>query len=1205
MNENVFSFAGFAAGKKLGFAVFLATLFLFAHSESLLAIQNDVKEEIAIDFNRDIKPLLSDRCYQCHGPDGGSRKAGFRLDDQDSAFGEASSGLEPIIAGDPDESELLRRILLPADDIDHMPPKSAHKASLTAEEIEKIRTWIESGAKFDEHWAFVAPVRPQVPEDPTHWSVNAIDQFLVKRMKENGLAPSAKASRSKLLRRITLDLTGLPPTLEELEAFVNDRDENAYEKVVDRLLSSPRYGEHMAKYWLDAVRYGDTHGLHLDNYREVWPYRDWVIDSFNNNMSWADFTRRQIAGDMLPNPTNADLIASGYNRMHISTNEGGSIKEEVYVRNVVDRVSTTGVVFMGLSVGCAQCHDHKFDPISARDFYSMFAFFNNLEADPMDGNRKDHAPIIAVNTEEFSERLAAANKKRAEIQAKIDAPSPEFDAAYAVWKKEWQAKLASRWTDVEILEAKSIQGAETKVSKDLRTVTVSGKNPPKDTYELVFQTDDADLTGLKLNVLLGPNGLAGRASNGNAVLSEIKVDVKPKDKEGEYQPVNLVSADADFSQKNYPVANAVDGVIDAMNGWGVDGHNRKSDLVASFASDKPFGFTEGSMVRVRLIFETNYSEHSFQKFQLSTTKDQEFGTHRAGPWHQIGPFVSKTRKEAFETAFPPEKNVDVTQPVKHQISANKEADLPWVKKDYADGTTHLFSYNNVGPTYLYREIYSPGEREINVSLGSDDGIKVWLNQTEVLSKNVARGVAADQESVTLRLKPGKNQLLLKIVNIGGACGFYYAEKDVTSLQPGLEVQKFLLQTEPLSQKQETELRLFYGQSSPILQGLNEQLKTVDAEIAAVRAAQPTSLVMKERMEPKPAYLLKRGEYDQPDKELGPIPRAVPDFLPPLPEGAPVNRLGFAEWLLADQHPLLARVTVNRFWHQFMGAGIVTTADDFGSQGMPPSHPELLDWLAVEYRENGWNTKDLVKLIVMSNAYQQDSAITPEKLNADPKNQWLARGPRYRLDAEMLRDQALAISGLLYHKMGGPAVKPPQPGGLWKAVGYSSSNTANFRADQGHEKIHRRSIYTFWKRTSPPPQMAVLDAPSREDCVVIRERTNNPLQALLLLNDPQYFEAARHLAERTLKEQPDATVEDHAAWMFYLATTRKPNAKELAILTQVFAQQLEVFQSDLESAKKLLTVGAFPPPENADLGELAAWTTVANVVLNLDEIINKQ
>lgn len=1187
------------------FAITVVFVSHFANVGCLSALQTETEAENVIDFNRDIKPLLSDRCYQCHGPDGGSRKAGFRLDDPASALAEADSGLEPIVPGDPDESELLRRILLPANDIDHMPPRNAHKPSLTPEEIEKIRTWIESGAKFDKHWAFVAPTRPAVPADPTHWSANSIDQFLVRRMKENGLSPSKQAKKAKLLRRITFDLTGLPPTVEELDDFLADRDENAYEKIVDRLLNSPRYGEHMARYWLDAVRYGDTHGLHLDNYREIWPYRDWVIQAFNDNMSWDNFTTKQIAGDLLDQPTDSDLVASGYNRMHVSTNEGGSIKEEVYVRNVVDRVSTTGSVFLGLSVGCAQCHDHKFDPISANDFYSMFAFFNNLDADPMDGNKKDHAPVLPISSDEYSQRLASIDQRRAELKAQFDAPSPEFDAAFSSWKTEWRKRLNSRWKDVELSQAKSVQGATLDISSDLRTVTASGDNPAKDTFELTFKTKETDITGLRLSAILGENGLAGRAPNGNVVLSEVKVEVKPDNDQSKFEPIRFASADADYSQPNFLIENAIDGIIDNQNGWGVNGHKRQEDLTAAFFADTPFGFDEGTIVRVRLVFETIHVQHVFQKIQLATTTDKNVGIHREGEWHRIGPFISKNRREAFDKDFGPETEIDLTRAYAFTNADGKENELRWKTENYADGSPHVFAETSIGPTYLFREIISPGAREISVSLGSDDGIKVWLNGDQILANDVARGVAADQESLTLKLKPGLNRLLLKVVNIGGACGFYYAEKESTSLEPSLTIQSLLVSDKPTTEEQERELKSFYGQSSPILRKLNEQIKAVDEERAAAVAARPTTLIMKERMQPKPAYLLKRGEYDQPDKERGPIPRGVPSFLPPLPEGAPVDRMGFAQWLLADEHPLMARVTVNRFWHQLMGAGIVTTPDDFGSQGATPTHPQLLDWLAVEFREGGWNVKQLVKIIVMSKTYQQDSAMTTEQLQADPKNQWLARGPRYRLDAEVLRDQALSVSGLIHHQLGGPGVKPPQPGGLWKAVGYSSSNTANFRADKEPQKVHRRSIYTFWKRTSPPPQMTVFDAPSREECVIVRERTNNPLQALLLLNDPQYFEAARHLAERVSREKKEASVDTRAAWMFFLATSRQPQAQETAILVDIFNQELKVYQADIESAKKLLTVGAYPPPENIDLSELAAWTVVANTVLNLDEIVNKQ
>jgi hypothetical protein len=1188
-------------------AIFIVGGFFAGHlSAAAMVIQDDESATAAVDFNRDIKPLLSDRCFLCHGPDSSSRKAGFRLDDATSATSETKSGLVLIVPGDPDESELLRRIALPANDIDHMPPKNAHKPSLTAEEVQLIRAWIESGAEYEKHWAFVAPTKPAPPKDATNWSNNAIDQFLLKRMKENGLSPSRTASRAKLLRRVTFDLTGLPPTLDELADFQSDRDENSFEKVVDRLLSSPRYGEHMAKYWLDAVRYGDTHGLHLDNYREIWPYRDWVIRAFNDNMSWADFTTKQIAGDLLENPTNDDLIASGYNRMHVTTAEGGSIKEEVYVRNVVDRVSTTGSVFLGLSVGCAQCHDHKFDPISARDFYSMFAFFNNLEADPMDGNKKDHAPVISVPTEEFRMRVADVDTRIENLKTKINEPNPEFDKGFAEWRTQWTKKLAKRWSPAKLETAESTDGTTLEISTDGQTLSTSGENPTVDNYEITFQTDSQAITGLRLDVLLAENGLGGRAVNGNAVLSEIKAEIKAADGSTEFAPLTFAAANADYSQPEFPIAKAIDGIVDATNGWGIGGHLRKEPLTAVFPTVEPFGFKGGTIVRVELVFQTGFIQHAFQKLSISTTEDSELGKHHSSQWHKAGLFAAPDGKTAFDKDFGPETNLNLNATYTYQNLAKKDQDVKWTKEDYADASVHVFGDTEIGPTYLLREINSPDHRKLEVSLGSDDGLKVWLNGEATLSKDVPRGVAADQDFVTLKLKPGKNQLLMKIVNIGGATGFYYAEKATTTLSPDLTTQRLLgIEDKELSEKQRTELRAFYGQSSPVMNKFNQELKTLQDEKTRINNSQPTTLVMKERMEPKPAYLLKRGEYDDPDKDLGPIPRAVPSFLPPLPDGAPVDRMGFAQWLLADNHPLMMRVTVNRFWQQFMGAGIVTTSDDFGSQGTQPTHPELLDWLAVEFRESDWNVKDLVKSMVMSKAYRQDSTMTAEQIANDPKNQWLARGPRYRMDAEMLRDQALSISGLIHHQIGGPSVKPPQPLGLWKSVGYTSSNTANFKPDTGSEKVHRRSIYTFWKRTSPPPQMAVFDAPTREECVVSRERTNNPLQALLLLNDPQYFECARHLAERMTRNQADETVAAKAAWMFKVTTLRDATDQEIKVLAGVFENELAVFQKDLDAAKKLLMVGEKPIPENTDSAELAAWTTVANVVLNLDEIINKQ
>lgn len=1160
-----------------------------------------------ISYSRDIKPLFSDRCYQCHGPDSESREGGFRLDDPESALGEADSGERPIVPGDPEASELFLRISLSSDNDEAMPPTYAHKPSLSSEEVERVKKWILAGAPFEKHWSFVAPTRPKVPTDPSGWAKTNIDQFIARGIQKHGLTPSPAADRSKLIRRVTLDLTGLPPTVEEVEAFLNDRSPDAYEKLVDRLLNSPRYGEHMARYWLDAVRYGDTHGLHLDNYREIWPYRDWVIESFNDNLKWDDFTIRQLAGDLLESPGQKDLIASGYNRLHVSTNEGGSIKEEVYVRNVVDRVSTTGSVFLGLSVGCAQCHDHKFDPISAEDFYSMFAFFNNLEAEPMDGNAKAHAPVLSIPTAESTRRLTEIAARMEELAKESEKPDPEFEAAFLDWQNRWHEKLQSAWSTVTVEQAESKNGTQLNIAEATQVITASGKNPDTETFEVTLKTDLVDITGIRLDALLGSNGLAGRAVNGNVVMSEFEAASKPTGGEGEFQKLRFVSADADYSQPNFPVSKAIDGVIDRNSGWAINGHQIKANRSAAFAAEQPFGFEGGTTIRVRLVFDTVHRQHVFQNFRFLVTANTDFGTHVATDWKSVGPFVAKDAQSAYQKDFGPESNVNLTEGYSYTTPKGKTKQIGWIdQKKFDDGKTHLFSDNAIGAHYLYREIVSPSERELTLSLGSDDAIRVWLNGEVVHENNVARGVAADQDNVRLTLKPGSNQLLIKIINFGGAAGFYYAEKKSKSLTPNLRLQEYLIaKQEQRTESQLAELKDFYGQSNPAWKSLTEEIAKLTAEKAKIESERPTTLIMKERSDPKPAYLLKRGQYDQPDKDRGAMKRSVPSFLPPLPESAPVNRLGFAQWLVTDQNPLMARVTVNRFWQQLMGSGIVATADDFGSQGTQPTHPELLDWLAVDFRENGWDVKRLVKQIVTTKTYQQDSTVSESAFKQDPKNLWLARGPRYRLDAEALRDQALAVSGLLVQKLGGPGVKPPQPAGLWKSVGYVGSNTSTFKADVGREKIHRRSIYTFWKRTSPPPQMSVFDAPTREECVVSRERTNNPLQALLLLNDPQYFEAARHLAERVLKENSAEEPSIRAKRMFYFATLRKATDEETNVLKLVYEQQLSVFQKDAAAAKQLLTVGAFDPPTDVDLAELAAWTMAANVVLNLDELINKQ
>lgn len=977
-----------------------------------------------IDFNRDIKPIFSDHCFACHGPDANQRKADLRLD-QEAGAKHDLGGYAAIVEGKSNESVLMER-LLTTDEDDLMPPADFNKP-LSPEQIELIRQWIDEGAQWADHWSFEPIRRPTPPEiEDEARAVNPIDHFIVAKLNDIELKPSPEARKEELVRRVSFDLTGLPPTPEEVDEFVADESDDAYERLVDRLLQSTRYGEHMARFWLDAARYGDTHGLHLDNYREMWPYRDWVINAFNRNLSYRDFVIEQLAGDLLPNPTRDQQVATGFNRCNVTTSEGGSIKEEVYVRNVVDRVVTTSTVLMGLTFECTRCHDHKFDPITMKDFYSMFAYFNSIEGEPLDGNRKDHAPVLRLPSDRQSEQISDFDTEIAELDQKVKNPWAAVDERQRTWEEELIAGLEKKENTLET-------------------------------------------TGLVL-------------------------------------------------------------------------------------------------------------------------KD----------WYTIGPF-SDTQLYLLSRKHGPEgKKIDLGATYKTATGD----ELTWrARPDWKDGVVHGDLKGNTAANFVYRKIESPKEQTVNVSLGSDDGIKVYLNGKEILKKEVSRGAAPDQEIVALKLQEGVNELLIKIANFGGNTGYYFALVDGVSKVPDEIVEIVKASEESRSQEQLGKLRDYYrNQISefPELVAANEKLKTLREQRAAVDREVPVTLVWREREEPRKSFMLKRGEYDLKGDEVN---RQTPATLPPMPDGAPNNRLGLALWFTDESHPLTARVAVNRFWQQVFGVGLVKTSEDFGSQGEPPSHPLLLDWLAADFRDSGWDVKRLMKNIVMSATYRQSSRMTSEQIERDPGNRYLARGPRFRLDAEMLRDQALFVSGLMVDQHGGPSVKPPQPDGLWFAVGYSGSNTVRFTADEGSDKIHRRSLYTFIKRTSPPPQMSTFDGPSREACVVRRERTNTPMQALLLLNDPQFIEAARGLAERVLRI-PNLSINERSQQLFRYCLGRYPTPAERADLSQAYTEELAHFERSPEAAKKLTLIGEVAPGEELLHEELAAWTTVATLVLNMDEVITK-
>ncbi len=1155
--------------------------------------------EREIDFNRDVRPILSNNCYNCHGPDSASREAGLRFDMRESAVGELESGGWAIVPGDAAASEMISRITH-TDPDEIMPPPDSGK-TLSPEQIETLRLWVESGAEYRRHWSFEPPFKRTLPRvSDASWCVNDLDWFVLGRLDEEGLVPSARAEKETLLRRVSFDLTGLPPSLAELDAFLADTEPYAYARAVDRLLDSPRYGEHMARLWLDAARYGDTHGLHLDNARQMWPWRDWVIKAYNDNEPYDRFTVEQLAGDMLPEPTSDQIIATGFHRNHVSTNEGCVIPEEFQMKNVADRLSTTGTVWMGLTLSCAHCHKHKFDPISHTEYYEMFAFFNNTTESPMDGNRADWAPIARALTPEQDRQLAVFALRAEAISGELDAPSPEIDAEQESWRTAAANTWADGWSVLEITDATSTNNSTLR-SLDDGSVLAEGENPATETYDLVARTDATNLRLLRLEALTHeslPFAGAGRAENGNFVLSEIEVHASSIADPTICVPINFVAAAADHQQMDgpFPITAAIDGIVDGSNGWAVDGMTRREDRLAVFVAEQPFGFAGGTEIRVRLRFESQYPSHAIGRVRLAVSGEdalyQTVAPVGFGVWQSAGPFPGGDANTAYYRVFGPESNPGSLNP-----DATFDHDLAWVlRPEWIDGSVHTLE-GEMSATYLSRSIFAPIARTVTLSLGSDDAIKLWLNGRLVYENNIARGVAPDQDFTEIDLLPGENRLLMKVVNFSGGYGFYFKPDSDAGGSEYLQMAP-LFAADALDEGQARTLRRYFRRNhSPRMQELFMLLTDLNAEREAFEGSLPFSLVMQEREERRPTYRLHRGEYDQPREEVKPD---VPDALPSMGE-LPRNRLGFAEWLVQPENPLTARVTVNRLWQQLFGIGLVKTSGDFGSQGEWPSHPELLDWLAVEFVESGWDTKHMLRLMVTSATYMQDSAITSELLARDPDNRLLARGPRFRLEAEEIRDQALFASGLLVEQLGGPGVKPSLPPGLWEAVAYTDSNTRSYTQDTGDAQ-YRRSMYTYWKRTSHPANLAAFDAPNRESCIVRRSRTNTPMQVLVLLNDPQFVEAARVLAQRVLlaEREPEAQL----SRAFRLLTSRRPEADELATLLDLYEQERSFYAVNDDDAAALLSVGASLRDTSIDLANHAAMTIVTTTIMTLDETITK-
>ncbi|MEN1679581.1 MAG: DUF1553 domain-containing protein [Planctomycetota bacterium] len=1025
-----------------------------------------------LEYNRDIRPILAEQCFACHGPDSASREAGLRLDVREEAIDMAA-----IVPGDADASEIINRVL--TDDPDLVMPPPETKRSLTDEQRETLRRWVAQGAEYQPHWSFIPIERPSTPE-AGGWAKNAIDGFIYQRLKESRLAPAQEASPTTLLRRLALDITGLPPKPEQIDEFVanyRERGDAAVSDWIDRLMATTAWGEHRGRYWLDAARYGDTHGLHFDNYREMWPYRDWVIRSFNANQPFDQFTVEQLAGDLLPDPTTDQLVATGLQRCNITTNEGGTIKEENLANYAADHVQTFGWVYLGLTTNCAQCHDHKFDPITMRDYYALAAFFRNTESPALDGNSKDgKGPVLRIPTAEDKTRLETLPAEIKAARSELKTMEKQAAERFAAWREnpEPLAEPAS--------------------------------TPP---------------------TLHAP--LAGGLSEGFKATGELKWS-----DDGRAGPAAVLSRGH---------------TIDLGGGGDLD----FDDAFTIAAWLRPASGIKTASPVARMDVGGGY-----RGWDLWQNR-KKLGVHLIDTWPSNA-IKMVTRK-------------DVAPPGKwtHVVATYDGSRKPQGVKMYVNGEPVELKVDN-------------GSIKPNATMRTDTPLRVGQRST---NQHYAGGSVQELRIYDRVLSRAELVALPGYADAAKLLAVAAEGKKVEDQEPGEHL-----------------LRYFASTGEPLFGDRLIALDKLQREEQKILARSPMTHIQRERKNRMASTpILMRGAYDRPGEE---VPAGTPLELHPFPEDAPRNRLGLAQWVVDRQNPLTARVTVNRFWSQVFGRGLVETVEDLGVSGDLPSHPELLDWLAAEFIESGWDVKHLFKLMLSSATYRQAAISTPEKREADPQNVLLAHGPRFRMDAEMIRDSALAASGLLSPKMYGPGVRPYQPTNLWEVVGLPGGDTRRYKQDKG-ESLYRRSLYTFWKRMAPPPSLETFGAPAREVCTVRRERTNTPLQALVTLNDTQYVEAARRLAESTLKSAAEAGDDGQADRLQRVARrviNRDWTEQETPLLVASLNQYRAAFDADPAAAERLIAVGESAFEKSLDPAELAAWTLLCNHVLNLDETLNK-
>ncbi|MBL8816027.1 MAG: DUF1553 domain-containing protein [Planctomyces sp.] len=1131
-----------------------------------------------IDFNRDIRPILSNKCFACHGPDKSKQEAGLRLDQQDIATRVLESGHTAIVPRSPSESELIARVTHTDADL-RMPPAKFGKP-LSESEVAVLSKWIEQGAPFAKHWSYVKPTKTAVPEaDPKHvtWPRNEIDRFTLSKMLEHGYSPSPEADRAALVRRVHLDLIGLPPTPEAVELFLSDQTPDAYERMVDRILAMPAFGEHWARQWLDLARYADSAGYADDPSRTIWAYRDWVMRSINNNKPFDQFTVEQIAGDLLPNPTEDQLIATAFHRNTLTNNEGGTNDEEFRNVAIVDRVNTTIAVWMGTTMACAQCHDHKYDPISQEEYFRVFAILNNTQ----DADRRDESPILEIFTDEQKTQKQTLLTQISELKKTIDTPTDEIAAAQVEW--ESQLKRPAQWENGIPSKVSRTSGGESETLAD-GTIVVAAP-AEKDTYSIDIPVSTEtlkQLSALRLEAIPDANLPGGGSGHGggNFVITQLRAQAIP---------VSGATPVAKFVRIEMPGAQKILSLAEVQifsGGSNLATAGKATQSTTDFAGPPEYaidGNTDGAYEK-RSVTHTAISDNPWWELELSNSLPVE----RITLWNRTDNGTSE-RLNNFSVTLLNENREIVWQKNVTEVPSPSADYIPSGIRDIglltaiADHSQENFPADSV--------VSGKPSPSVGWAVGGaipDPHSLVVIPRDPISTESVA----------AIRIIVEQNSDFAN--HILGRFRIQFTADDSAVGRARLSRPLLTILDKADSQRSEAErqdiARFFRERISTQLNETRATLAAAEKQLAEMKPATSVPVFREMADNRRVTKFQYRGNY----LDQGPVvTEGVPAAFHPMKDEGTPNRLSLAKWLVDPDNPLTARVLVNRYWETLFGRGIVLTSEEFGSQGELPTHQELLDWLSADLVENGWNTKELLKRIVCSATYRQSSKTTPEAASMDPDNRWLARGPRVRMSAEMIRDQALFVSGLLSSKLYGPPVNPPQPSlGLSAAFGSST----DWNTSTGEDR-YRRAIYTTWRRSNPYPSMATFDAPNREVCTIRRNRTNTPLQSLVTLNDPVYVEAAQSLARSALKHE--GSLSEQLQFAFVRCLQRAPEGEELSVLVQLFEDAKIQMSSEPDHAAKLATDPLGPLPEGITATDAAAMTVVANVLLNLDEMFLKR